>query len=75
MCLPVDDHMVHRGHAVFDTANVDAAGASVYGLDQHLDRFLGSAKQARIPAGDGHRFDKATLRAIILRTVGVAFAE
>ena len=22
MCVPMDDHMVHRGHAVFDTACV-----------------------------------------------------
>ena len=47
----------------------------MYGLDQHLDRFLSSAKQARIPAGDGHRFDKEALRKIIVRTVGAAFAE
>jgi hypothetical protein len=23
MQLPIDDHMVHRGHAVFDTCNVE----------------------------------------------------
>ena len=36
MMLPVDDHMVHRGHSVFDTANVE--GRLCYGLGFHLDR-------------------------------------
>jgi len=39
MVLPIDDHMAHRGHAVFDTANVVSQGR-VYGLDMHLDRLL-----------------------------------
>lgn len=47
MSVPVDDHMVHRGHAVFDTAIV--AGGHIYQLDQHVERFIKSAELARIP--------------------------
>ena len=46
MNLPMDDHMVHRGHGVFDTCSVE--GLSVYGLDKHLARFLRSAERARV---------------------------
>lgn len=47
MCLPIDDHGFHRGHAVFDTTSV--IGEKVYQLEQHLDRFVRSASLARIP--------------------------
>lgn len=40
MVLPVDDHMVHRGHGVFDTAHLQ--GGALHMLDRHLDRFLRS---------------------------------
>ena len=46
MVLPMDDHMVHRGHGVFDTATL--ADGKLYRLYAHLDRFLGSAERARI---------------------------
>lgn len=46
MVLPLDDHMVHRGHAVFDTAMV--VHGMMYQLDAHLERFLRSAEMARI---------------------------
>ena len=46
MVLPLDDHMVHRGHAVFDTAAL--IGGMLYQLDPHLDRLLRSAAGARI---------------------------
>ena len=46
MNLPMDDHMVHRGHGVFDTCSVE--GRRVYGLDKHLARFLRSAERARV---------------------------
>ncbi|WVZ72972.1 hypothetical protein U9M48_021349 [Paspalum notatum var. saurae] len=46
MQLPIDDHMVHRGHGVFDTAMI--LDGALYELDQHLDRFLRSAAAARI---------------------------
>ncbi len=47
MVLPLDDHMVHRGHAVFDTAVL--ANGMLYQLGQHLERLLRSANMARIP--------------------------
>ena len=67
MVLPIDEHMVHRGHAVFDTANV-TAGGRVYGLDMHLDRLLRSAGLARIKPA----FTKEELREIVLATVAAA---
>src|SRR5574342_827249 len=46
MVLPLDDHMVHRGHAVFDTATL--THGMLYQLDPHLDRLILSATGARI---------------------------
>eukprot|EP00743_Colponemidia_sp_Colp-15_P004467 GILK01004817.1.p1 GENE.GILK01004817.1~~GILK01004817.1.p1 ORF type:complete len:328 (+),score=51.38 GILK01004817.1:56-1039(+) len=63
MLVPIDDHMVHRGHAVFDTATVKKG--KVYQLDQHLDRFVVSATHARIPL----LYDKAQMKSIILQTI------
>src|SRR6188472_4787357 len=46
MLLPFDDHMVHRGHGIFDTAGLVAG--RIYDLEAHLDRFLGSAERSRL---------------------------
>jgi len=46
MVLPLDDHMVHRGHAVFDTAMI--VNGNLYQLDAHLERLLRSAEIARL---------------------------
>ncbi len=62
MVLPLDDHMVHRGHGVFDTAVL--ADGMLYQLDQHLERFLRSAQMARIPPP----FPVEQLRQIIIDT-------
>jgi 4-amino-4-deoxychorismate lyase len=62
MVLPLDDHMVHRGHAVFDTATL--ANGMLYQLDQHLERLLHSAEMARIALP----FPPAELRQVILDT-------
>ncbi|MEZ5419042.1 MAG: hypothetical protein R2708_17135 [Vicinamibacterales bacterium] len=43
MVLLFDDHMVHRGHGVFDTASL--VDGRIYDLDAHLDRFIQSAAQ------------------------------
>jgi 4-amino-4-deoxychorismate lyase len=69
MVLPVDDHLVHRGHAVFDTANI--AHGKVYGLSFHLDRLLKSAKAARID----HAPSKEELRHAVLHTVAASGAR
>jgi len=47
MAVPLDDHMVHRGHAVFDTATL--THGRLYRLRIHLDRLEASARKARIP--------------------------
>ena len=66
MVIPFDDHMVHRGHGVFDTAGLVAG--KIYDLEAHLDRFFGSAERARltVPAS------RAALRDIIVRTAAVS---
>ncbi|KAL6850248.1 hypothetical protein ACP4OV_020875 [Aristida adscensionis] len=61
MVLPIDDHMAHRGHAVFDTAMI--LDGFLYELDPHLDRFLRSAAAARV----GSPFPRATLRSILVQ--------
>src|SRR5215467_2902538 len=62
MVLPFDDHMVHRGHGVFDTAAV--VNGKIYDLEAHLDRFLRSAKLSKL-ALPGTRDE---MRDIIVRT-------
>lgn len=47
-CIPVDDHMVHRGHAVFDTCNVKAGRA--YGLTFHVS-WLSPCRTCTVPSG------------------------
>ncbi|OFW47751.1 MAG: hypothetical protein A3J29_01515 [Acidobacteria bacterium RIFCSPLOWO2_12_FULL_67_14b] len=46
MVLPFDDHMVHRGHGIFDTAGI--VGGKIYDLDAHLDRFIASAERSKL---------------------------
>lgn len=66
MVIPMDDHMVHRGHGVFDTAAI--VDGFLYELDQHLDRFLNSAKMAKIKLP----FDKESIRRILIQTVSAS---
>ncbi|XP_024022738.1 D-amino-acid transaminase, chloroplastic isoform X1 [Morus notabilis] len=61
MVIPIDDHMVHRGHGVFDTAVL--FDGYLYELDAHLDRFLRSAAKAKIPSP----FPRSTLRSILVQ--------
>ena len=46
MVIPFDDHIVHRGHGVFDTAAV--VNGKIYDLEAHLDRFVRSARLSRL---------------------------
>ena len=50
MVIPFDDHMVHRGHGIFDTAGL--VDGKIYDLEAHLDRFVRSAERSklRLPA-------------------------
>ena len=66
MVLPLDDHMVHRGHAVFDTATL--THGMLYQLDPHLDRLLKSAGGARISLP----FPREQLRQVILETAAAS---
>jgi 4-amino-4-deoxychorismate lyase len=66
MVVPLDDHMVHRGHAVFDTANL--TNGMLYQLDPHLERLIRSADAARIALP----FPPEQLRQIILETAAAS---
>ncbi|MCC6992838.1 MAG: aminotransferase class IV [Acidobacteria bacterium] len=66
MVLPFDDHMVHRGHGIFDTAGL--VNGKIYDLEAHLDRFLASADRSklRLPC------PRAEMRDIIIATAKAA---
>ncbi|XP_010916005.2 D-amino-acid transaminase, chloroplastic [Elaeis guineensis] len=61
MMIPLDDHMVHRGHGVFDTTML--FNRYLYDLDSHLVRFLDSASKAKISSP----FPRKTLRSILIQ--------
>ncbi|KAM2058501.1 hypothetical protein FF1_030877 [Malus domestica] len=61
MVIPIDDHMVHRGHGVFDTAII--LNGFIYELDVHLNRFLRSSSKAKISSP----FPRSTLRTILVQ--------
>ena len=65
MVIPFDDHMVHRGHGIFDTAAIEAG--KIYDLEAHLDRFIRSAKNSKLklPTRD-------EMRDIIVRTTAAS---
>src|SRR6187401_3735060 len=62
MVIPFDDHMVHRGHGIFDTAGI--VNGRIYDLDAHLDRFLKSAERSKLKLPG----TRAEMRDIIVRT-------
>ena len=66
MLIPFDDHMVHRGHGIFDTAGL--VGGKIYDLEAHLDRFFRSAERSKL-AMPGPRDD---LRDIIVATTAAS---
>jgi len=65
MIVPFDDHMVHRGHGIFDTAAIE--GGKIYDLEAHLDRFIRSARNSKLklPSRD-------EMRDIIVRTAAAS---
>jgi 4-amino-4-deoxychorismate lyase len=66
MVLPFDDHMVHRGHGIFDTAGL--VNGRIYDLEAHLDRFLGSAERSKLTLAGS----RAEMRDIIVRTTAAS---
>jgi 4-amino-4-deoxychorismate lyase len=66
MVIPFDDHMVHRGHGIFDTAGL--VNGRIYDLEAHLDRFLGSAERSKLKLA-GSRDE---MRDIIVKTTAAS---
>jgi 4-amino-4-deoxychorismate lyase len=66
MVIPFDDHMVHRGHGIFDTAGI--VNGRIYDLDAHLDRFIKSAERSKLKL-PGSRDE---MRDIIIKTTAGA---
>jgi 4-amino-4-deoxychorismate lyase len=66
MVIPFDDHMVHRGHGIFDTAGI--VNGRIYDLDAHLDRFLKSAERSKLKLPG----TRAEMRDIIIRTTAAS---
>ena len=66
MVIPFDDHMVHRGHGIFDTAGI--VNGKIYDLDAHLDRFLKSAERSKLKLP----VSRDAMRDIIIRTTAAS---
>ena len=66
MVIPFDDHMVHRGHGIFDTAGL--VDGKIYDLEAHLDRFLLSAERSKLRLP----ISRADMRDIIVKTTAIS---
>ncbi len=66
MVIPFDDHMVHRGHGIFDTAGI--VNGRIYDLEAHLDRFLKSAERSKLKLPSS----RAEMRETIIRTTAAS---
>ncbi|MBM3820535.1 MAG: D-amino-acid transaminase [Acidimicrobiia bacterium] len=62
MLIPFDDHMVHRGHGIFDTAGL--VNGKIYDLEAHLDRFIASAARSKLKLP----CPREEMRDIVIRT-------
>jgi 4-amino-4-deoxychorismate lyase len=65
MVVPFDDHIVHRGHGIFDTAGL--VDGKIYDLDAHLDRFELSAERSKLRLPP-----RAEMRDIIIKTAAAS---
>jgi 4-amino-4-deoxychorismate lyase len=66
MVIPFDDHMVHRGHGIFDTAGL--VNGKIYDLEAHLDRFIASATRSKLTLP----CPREEMRDIIVRTTAAS---
>ena len=66
MVVPFDDHMVHRGHGVFDTAAI--VDGKIYDLEAHLDRFVRSARASKLALP----LTREEIRDVIVRTTAAS---
>ncbi|CAG9327260.1 unnamed protein product [Blepharisma stoltei] len=46
MTIPIDDHMVHRGHVVFDTVSI--VNGRAFTLQSHVNKIIRAATNAKI---------------------------
>jgi 4-amino-4-deoxychorismate lyase len=69
MMIHVDDHMVHRGHSVFDTCLIDKG--AIYLFERHLDRFFNSAKTASVRT----LYSRDRIRKIIMETCAASLIK
>jgi 4-amino-4-deoxychorismate lyase len=58
--------MVHRGHGIFDTAAI--VDGRIYDLEAHLDRFVRSARNSRLPLPH----PREEMRDLIVRTTAAS---
>jgi len=65
MVIPFDDHMVHRGHGIFDTAAI--VDGRIYDLEAHLDRFVRSASLSKLELPP-----REEMRDVIVRTTAAS---
>lgn len=66
MAFPADDHMAHRGHAVYDV--VPITGGTLYQLDEHADRLAAAAEAVGIELP----MAPAALKRVILDTAAAS---
>ena len=66
MVIPFDDHMVHRGHGIFDTAAI--VDGKIYDLEAHLDRFHRSAAASKLTLP----CERKEMREIIIQTTAAS---
>lgn len=66
MVLHADDHMVHRGHGVYDI--VTLVGGTLYQLDEHVDRLVSAAEAVGITLP----MSVAAIKRIILDTAAAS---
>jgi 4-amino-4-deoxychorismate lyase len=66
MVIPFDDHMVHRGHGIFDTAGL--VDGNIYDLEAHLDRFVLSAARSKLRLAGS----REEMRDIIVKTTAAS---
>ena len=71
MVIPVDDHMVHRGHGVFDAGAIRRGGPLE--LEQHVLRLLHSADSLGIR--HGQYWTTESIEAIIMDTIRISECE
>jgi branched-chain amino acid aminotransferase len=69
MVVPVDDHMVHRGDAIFEA--FECVNGALYNLNAHLSRLERSARLISLQLP----FDLDTIKDIIVKTVAIAGAR